>query len=200
MSEAVLDTGAARRGELLLFLREWLTHPLRTASAVPSSDKMARVMAAALGPLPDAPEVELGPGTGPVTRALLARGLAEHNLVMVEFNPGFCRRLRERYPQAHVIEGDARAAPALVAALGLGPLGGVVSSLPLVQWRPGDRVRLVRGLLRDGLPGARFVQFSYAPNSPVPDGRAGVVSSTRRHVWANIPPAGVWSYALGCSS
>ena len=56
---------------------------------------------------PSGPVIELGPGTGPVTEALVEHGVDPARLILVEFNPDFCRLLRTRYPAATVVQGDA---------------------------------------------------------------------------------------------
>src|SRR4051812_50204730 len=53
------------------------------------------------------PVVELGPGTGAITNALIEHGVDQKRLVLVEYNPGFCALLRDRYPQAKVGRGTA---------------------------------------------------------------------------------------------
>ena len=74
---------------------------------MPSGRVLARTMASYVDVESDAPVVELGPGTGAITNALIARGIDQKRLVLVEYNPGFCALLRDRYPQAQVIQGDA---------------------------------------------------------------------------------------------
>src|SRR5688572_779200 len=89
------------------FIRSWFEKPLSIGAVTPSGKALARAMARYVDPDSDGPVIELGPGTGPVTEALLARGVAESRLVLVEFNPHFCRILRTRYPEATVLQGDA---------------------------------------------------------------------------------------------
>ena len=66
-----------------LFLQEWLANPKRTGSVVPSSKRLAAAMARWLPENPDSFVLELGPGTGIVTEALLLRGLREEKLVAI---------------------------------------------------------------------------------------------------------------------
>ena len=51
--------------------------------------------------------IELGPGTGPITEALVEHGVNPSRLVLVEFNPTFCQLLRQRFPEATVVQADA---------------------------------------------------------------------------------------------
>ena len=89
------------------FLRSWIEKPLRMGAVMPSSKFLARAVARYVDTHSTAPVIELGPGTGAITDAMIAHGVAEKRLVLVEFDPGFCALMRERYPQATVIQGDA---------------------------------------------------------------------------------------------
>src|SRR5208283_4436038 len=89
------------------FFRSLMAAPRLTGAVAPSGQPLARAMARAVGDIRHGVVVELGPGTGPVTRALLERGLDPRRLVLVEFDPSFCRMLESRFEAATVIEGDA---------------------------------------------------------------------------------------------
>ena len=69
------------------FLRSWIEKPLTTGAVMPSSKVLARTMAAYVDPKSKGPVVELGPGTGAVTQALVEHGVDPARLVLVEFNP-----------------------------------------------------------------------------------------------------------------
>src|SRR5919199_5019169 len=89
------------------FLRSWLERPLLTGAVTPSSKMLARVMASYVDPRIPGPVLELGPGTGPVTAALVRRGIAQDRLVLVEYSPEFCKLLKRKFPKATIIQGDA---------------------------------------------------------------------------------------------
>ena len=91
------------------FLSTWLQSPLKTGALSPSSPALAKAMALEIDPSVPGPVVELGPGTGPVTEAILARGITPQRLILVEFNQEFCALLRRRFPGVTVIEGDGYA-------------------------------------------------------------------------------------------
>src|SRR5690349_12235147 len=91
------------------FLRSWIEKPLHVGAVMPSSRLLARTMAQYVDARSEGPVVELGPGTGAITNALIEHGVDQKRLVLVEYNPGFCALLRERYPQATVVQGDAYA-------------------------------------------------------------------------------------------
>src|ERR1700730_14124659 len=88
------------------FIRSWFERPLSTGAVMPSGRVLARTMARYVDPQANGPVVELGPGTGPVTEALVEHGVDPARLMLVEFNPDFCRLLRARYPAATVVQGD----------------------------------------------------------------------------------------------
>src|SRR5271168_3824820 len=176
------------------FIRSWIERPLTVGAVTPSGKILARTMARYVDPDSDGPVVELGPGTGPVTEALVQAGVAPSRLVLVEFNPTFCRILRSRYPEATLVQGDAYSMRRLLETLLLQPAAAVVSGLPLITQPITTRMRLLRDAFDLMLPGAPFVQFTYSVASPVPRrlGEFSVEASER--IWMNIPPARVWVY------
>ncbi len=175
------------------FLRSWLDNPLMTGAISPSSPFLASAMAKEVDPASDGPVIELGPGTGPVTQALVERGIAQDRLVLVEYDPEFCRLLARRFPRARVVRGDAYALDTTLRGLIDRPAAAVVSSLPLLTRPEEERARLLLRAFRLMAPDAPFVQFTYGLTSPVPRG-PGVTSHVSAPVWRNIPPARVWVY------
>jgi phosphatidylethanolamine/phosphatidyl-N-methylethanolamine N-methyltransferase len=176
------------------FIRSWIEKPLSTGAVMPSGRLLARTMARLVDPAVPGPIVELGPGTGPVTEALVARGVDPARLVLVEFNPVFCRLLRSRYAGATVVQGDAYRLKHLLGSLLREPAAAVVSGLPLFTKPLRTRLRLISdafGLLQ---PQAPFIQFTYALVSPIPRTLPGVHAHATERIWLNLPPAQVWVY------
>ncbi|HKA73742.1 MAG TPA: phospholipid methyltransferase [Xanthobacteraceae bacterium] len=176
------------------FIRSWLERPLSTGAVTPSGRVLARTMARYVDPDIAGPVVELGPGTGPVTEALIAEGIAVERLVLVEFNPGFCQLLRKRFPAATVLQGDAYGMRRLLAGMLQQPAAAIVSGLPLVTKPMRQRLRLLRDALELLRPGAPFVQFTYAVVPPIPNRLTGVRAEASERIWKNMPPARVWVY------
>jgi phosphatidylethanolamine/phosphatidyl-N-methylethanolamine N-methyltransferase len=176
------------------FLRSWFERPLTVGAVTPSGKVLARTMARYVDPYSDGPVVELGPGTGPVTEALVEAGVAPSRLVLVEFNPTFCRLLRARYPDATVVQGDAYSLRGLLETLLLRPAAAVVSGLPLITKPVKMRLRLVRDAFELMVPGAPFVQFTYSVASPLPTRHGDFSAEGSERIWLNIPPARVWVY------
>jgi phosphatidylethanolamine/phosphatidyl-N-methylethanolamine N-methyltransferase len=179
------------------FIRSWLEKPLAIGAVTPSGKVLARTMARYVDPATSGPVVELGPGTGPVTEALVEEGIDPARLVLIEFNPTFCKLLRARYPTATVVQGDAYGLRHLLGGMLQRPAAAVVSGLPLVTKPVGTRLRLLREALELLRPGAPFIQFSYAVVSPIPKRLAGVRAEASERIWKNMPPARVWVYRKG---
>lgn len=176
------------------FIRSWIEKPLRTGAVMPSGKALARTMARYVDPALDGPVIELGPGTGPVTAALVEHGIDPSRLVLVEFNPDFCRLLRTRYPEATVVQGDAYRLRRLVESLLKTPAAAVVSSLPLLTRPPRTRLRLMSDVIGLTQSGAPFVQFTYGLLPPIPKSLSGISAEASNLIWLNLPPARVWVY------
>jgi len=176
------------------FIRSWIERPLTIGAVTPSGKMLARAMARHVDPNSDGPVVELGPGTGPVTEALVEAGVDPSRLVLVEFNPEFCRLLQKRYPEATLVQGDAYSLRRLLETLLIQPAAAVVSGLPLVTKPIRMRLRLIRDAFDLMLPGAPFVQFTYSVASPLPRRLGGFTAEASERIWMNIPPARVWVY------
>jgi phosphatidylethanolamine/phosphatidyl-N-methylethanolamine N-methyltransferase len=180
------------------FIRSWLEKPLETGAVAPSGKVLARTMASYVDPAVRGPVVELGPGTGPVTEALVAQGVDPARLVLVEYNPMFCRLLRTRYPAATIVQGDAYGLRrALGKVIPQRAAAAVVSGLPIVTKAVRTRLRLINEALSFLAPGAPFIQFTYAVVPPLPRAIAGVRAEVSERIWLNLPPARVWIYRRG---
>lgn len=183
-----------------LFLKRWLRRPLAMGAVVPSGRLLAEAMArATLAAIADLPGhvVELGAGTGQVTKSLLAAGIPPHRLALVERDPELAAFLRRHFPEPKIIEGDAARLPRLLAAQGIDQIAAVVSSLPLLSL-PAEVVNgIVHGVF-DTLPrGAALVQFTYGPTPPVPRDlreKLHLAGVSGRRIWRNVPPAVVWTF------
>jgi phosphatidylethanolamine/phosphatidyl-N-methylethanolamine N-methyltransferase len=177
------------------FIRSWLEKPLAIGAVTPSGRVLARTMARYVDTEIPGPIIELGPGTGPVTEALLARGVPQKRLVLVEFNPGFCRILRSRFPEATVVQGDAYSLRRTLGEVLEEPAAAIVSGLPLLNKPMRTRIRLINeafGLMHENAP---FVQFTYSMAAPpIPKGLSRIAAEASERIWMNLPPARVWSY------
>ncbi len=176
------------------FLRSWIEKPLHVGAVMPSGRFLARTMAQYVDSHSIGPVIELGPGTGAITSALIERGVDQKRLVLVEYNPSFCALLRDRYPHAKIVQGDAYSLRDSLRNVLSAPAAAVVSGLPLVTKPMLTRVRLIRDAFAALAPGAPFVQFTYSVVPPIPKSLPGVSTEASERIWMNIPPARVWVY------
>ncbi|MFZ0764444.1 class I SAM-dependent methyltransferase [Bradyrhizobium sp.] len=179
------------------FLRSWIEKPLHMGAVMPSGRMLARTMAQYVDADSNGPVVELGPGTGAITNALIERGIDQKRLVLVEYNPGFCALLRDRYPHAKVVQADAYRLRDSLRQVLAAPASAVVSGLPLVTKPMQTRLKLIRDAFLTLAPGAPFVQFTYSVAPPIPKSLPGVSTEASERVWMNLPPARVWVYRKG---
>ncbi|WP_158693399.1 class I SAM-dependent methyltransferase [Neorhizobium alkalisoli] len=191
--EALLPATDAAVSDFLHFFRSWISNPLRVAAVAPSGDSLARLMTQDIAPI-DGPVIELGPGTGVFTRALLARGVSESDLTLIEYGTEFVPGLQRRFPKARVLQMDA-------AKLHSGdlfegqPVGAVVSGLPILSMSPRKVTAILLGAFTYLRPGAAFYQFTYGPRCPVPRpilDRLGLKATHIGGTMRNLPPAAVY--------
>lgn len=182
--------------DLMRFLRAWIAHPRGIAAVAPSSASLSRLITQEIAPS-DGPVLELGAGTGVFTKALLARGIAEANLTIVEHEPEFANLLQARFPEARVIQVDA-ARISKHDLFAVADVGTVVSGLPLLSMSP----RKVLAILSDAFsymrPTGSFYQFTYLPRCPVSRlvlDRLGLKATRVGTTLWNLPPAAVYRFS-----
>ena len=186
-------TTANARSDYVKFLRSWMANPLKVSAVAPSSQSLARLMTAEISP-GKGPVLELGPGTGVFTKALLARGLVEDDLTLVEFGADFAHMLGTRFPRTRVVRMDATQL-AESALYDGAPVAAVVSGLPLLSMSARNIEQILAGSFGYMREGGAFYQFTYRPMCPVPRpvlDRLGLKASLVGHTVRNIPPAAVY--------
>lgn len=174
----------------LNFAQRMARNPRAIGAISPSSPALAEAMAARVDFSLPGRVLELGPGTGAVTKALIRRGLGPERVLAVEADATFARMLRARFPGLDVVEGDATDASRIADK---GPFNAIISSLPLLNFPQHERIALVSALLRLVPPGVPFVQYSYGVSPPIPRGGDLRVTLAAK-VWRNLPPARVWVF------
>jgi phosphatidylethanolamine/phosphatidyl-N-methylethanolamine N-methyltransferase len=176
-----------------LFLQEWLAHPRRTGSIMPSSKRLAAAMAHWLPRNRESFVLELGPGTGAVTEALVKSGLPEEKLVAIEHNPKLAKLLREKFPRANIIAGDAWQMDALLRNQRhpIENVGAVISSLPLLNFSVEEAEALAQKIRNVLEPQGNWVQYSYRIHRLRPRGASSFRLRASKIVWMNLPPARV---------
>ncbi|HEY6831289.1 MAG TPA: methyltransferase [Pseudolabrys sp.] len=183
-----------RLDDEMQFIRSWMEKPIRTGAVMPSGRALARTMARYVDPESNGPIIELGPGTGPVTQALVQRGVDPARLILVEFNPDFCRLLHKRYPEATIVQGDAYRLRRTLENTIREPAAAIVSGLPLMTKPLRTRLRLIADAVTVLQPAAPFIQFTYAMMPPIPKELSSISAKSSELIWLNVPPARVWVY------
>lgn len=182
-----------RLKESFSFFRAWLASPLRVASVVPSSEALAQAITAEVDPKAG-PVLELGPGTGVFTRALLARGVAPEDLTLIEASAQFAEKLVHEFPDVRVLALDAT--QLVEAQLYTGkPLHAVISGLPLLSMKKEEIIAVLEGAFHYLKPDGCLYQFTYGPVSPVSEETLQGLRLTATRISytvRNLPPASVY--------
>jgi phosphatidylethanolamine/phosphatidyl-N-methylethanolamine N-methyltransferase len=178
----------------LKFFKGWIDKPKAVGSIVPTSSIAARRMASVVNPDSGLPVLELGPGTGVITRAILALGVKPENLYSIEYSDDFVRHLTELFPRVNIIKGDAFDLDATLGERRGMTFDSVVSGVPLLNFPVAQRVRYIEDLLGRIPPGRPIMQLTYGPMSPVPAGRGDYKVEHYDFVLRNIPPTQLWVY------
>ncbi|MCO5161211.1 MAG: class I SAM-dependent methyltransferase [Mesorhizobium sp.] len=200
MRSSSLKKSIGRRfDEELKFFRGWMDKPRAVGSIIPTSNVTARKMASVINPESGLPVLELGPGTGVITRAILARGIKPENLWSIEYSAAFIEHLRATLPGVNFIQGDAFDLDACLPEKGM-TFDSIISGVPLLNFPVEQRVRYVEDLLDRIPPGRPIVQLTYGPLSPVPPRRGDYSVEHFDFVVRNIPPTQLWIYRRGARS
>lgn len=188
-----------RSSERLRFIGQWLKNPRQTASVTPSSPELAAAMLAEL-PANSSRVIELGGGTGALTRALVEHGIAGKQLLVLELNERLLVHLRLQFPNELLVHGDASELAHLATKagfLGDGLADAVVSGLGLLSMERSAATRILQDAFACLRPDGRFIQFTYGPVSPVMESVLTSIGLSMRRgefVLRNVPPATVWVY------
>ena len=189
-----------RRQENALFFRRWLKHPLQMGTLAPISSKLANLAASCVAD-PGGLYVEIGAGTGRLSRALLKQGINPENLALVELDPFFCNFLTKTLPSVlkkddplpFVIEGDATQLPNLLPANYIGQVDIVFSVIPLMYLPNAARKAIIEAAFQVLKPGGIIIHVTYSAKSPV-----GFMTDLEQNrfgkLWVNFPPGFVWHY------
>ena len=194
MAETPRRSLARRFDEELRFFKGWIDKPRAVGSIVPTSSVTARKMATVVNPDSGLPVLELGPGTGVITKAILEAGVKPENLWSIEYSPDFVEHLRLNYPGVNVIHGDAFDLDKTLGDKRDTVFDSVISGVPLLNFPVAQRIAYVESLL-DRIPAGRpIVQLTYGPLSPVPPGKGNYTVEHFDFIIRNLPPTQLWLY------
>ena len=175
-----------------IFFRKFVKHGTDIASFAPSSRYLSRLICKGIDYDAATCIVELGAGTGPVTEVLLKHVRPHTKLIVVERDPDFCQRLRERFPQADIVEGDAAKLEELLAERGIERVDHVVSGLPLPSFPAGLRDAVLASVARCLGETGTFRQLTVTPLVYFRLYRGYFRDVRFKFEPRNLPPAGVY--------
>jgi phosphatidylethanolamine/phosphatidyl-N-methylethanolamine N-methyltransferase len=186
-------TTRGREG-LGLYLRRWLANPLQMGAVLPSSSTLCRRIVEQVRLAPDEIVLELGAGTGVVTRAMLGAGIPASRIVALEIVPEMADHLATMLPPEQVLCGDAFRLAEILPRQWHGRVGTVICGIPLVMLPREQQGRIIDGI-EAVAPGRGFLHYTFCITSPLPWRALGLTA--RREAWTprNLPPASVWRYA-----
>ena len=194
MAASGLRKFAEKFDDELKFFKGWIDKPKAVGSIIPTSSVTARRMASVIDTDSGLPVLEVGPGTGVITKAILERGVKPRDLFAVEYSHDFVLHLRRHYPDVNVIEGDGFNLDETLGERRNTVFDCVISGVPLLNFPVARRVAYLEHLLKRIPQGRPVVQLTYGPKSPVPPGLGDYTVEHFHFVLRNIPPTQLWLY------
>ena len=194
MSSKSLGPKVDTTQETLLFLKRWLKHPLRLGAIAPSSPALTSLVSRNVSAKPGNYIVELGAGTGTLTRRLLEHGILSEQLYVVELDPELCRFLETSLPDIRVIQGNAAELASLLPKHVIGKVSTIVSGMPVSTMPLNLQKKIIDSCFKIMKPDGEIVQYSYHVTSPIPAFKLGLKKERIGITWLNLPPAFLWRY------
>ena len=195
MSEAQLASLEKKQplNDAALFFRRWLSNPLQMGSIIPSSPKLGQLIAKQIDKRSSSSILELGAGTGAITKSLISSGISPGRITVVEIVPEMAEHLRAKFPQTSVLQADAFDLPIPLLKDTLGEIGTVICGIPLVLLSEAKQRQFIQQV-EAVAPGCGFLLYTYCVTSPLPYRTLGL--EAQRLAWTplNFPPASVWHY------
>lgn len=180
---------------LLLFFREIFQNPGAVGALVPSSKRLAKNLADHAMHTTPGLVVELGAGTGVVTRALLKQGIPEENIIVIERAKSLVKHLQTLYPKINIIHGDAINLHSLLGDK-VDQIATIVSSLPLRSLPEPTVKAIIAEIERTLKYNALFIQYTYSFGPAMPHLLSKLKLVRSKRIWTNIPPARIEVFQL----
>lgn len=178
----------------LHFIGGVIRSPQRLSAIAPTSSIVSDVIASHISSNSNLPVLELGPGTGPITDAILRRGVAERDIVAIEYDETFCNEWHMRYPDATIVQGDALNLDEALAHLGDQQFDCIISAIPMLNFSQADQEVFLKTAFKRIARGRPIVQITYGRRSPIIVNDSEVEVSSSRRILRNLPPAKIWTY------
>jgi phosphatidylethanolamine/phosphatidyl-N-methylethanolamine N-methyltransferase len=192
-----MTTGLRQLGS---FFKAIITNPRKMGTVWPSSKRLAKAMAAHIPLSSTGWVIELGAGTGPITGALIARGVDPKRIIVIEYQAYFVDKLRELFPEIKVIKGDAANLISFLSDVNSKPVDAVVSSLPLISLPRNTTDKILHQINQLLLNGGRYIQYTYSYKEMRFDILKNYRKIVSKRIWLNIPPARVDVFEVSSSS
>ncbi len=188
--------------ESKLFFKQWLKSPMQMGTFAPISLKLAHLAASQLDVNKKTTIVEIGAGTGRLTRALFAKGVNIDKLAMVELDPKMCDFLKaslqniyQSKTQPKIIQGNAEKLSSIIPAAWIGKVDYVVSAIPLMCLDETVRERIIQAALDVLNPVTGLIyHVTYSPVSPIKFMEGEILQKRVVSLWGNMPPGFVWRF------
>ncbi len=194
MHNRIARNAAKHFDEEIRFFKTWIDKPKALGAVLPTSSATATRMASLINPLCTDPVLELGPGTGVITKAILARGVRPENLYSIEHTEAFLPQLKADFPNVKFIHGDAFELDEALPDMKGRKFDTVISAVPLLNFSVERRVYYLNSLFKRLNPGRPVVHISYGPMSPIPPDWQTYSVEPFDWMLRNIPPARLWVY------
>ena len=187
-------TLAAKFDEEIRFFKGWIDGPKAVGAILPTSSVTARRMASVIDTGSGLPVLELGPGTGVITKAILKQGVKPADLYSIEYSQDFVDHLNTIFPEVNIIQGDAFDLDSALGEKKDQKFDCIISAVPMLNFPMDRRIQLVESLLSRIPRGRPLMQITYGPLPPVPAGRGNYTVQHFDFVVRNGPPAQLWVY------
>lgn len=188
-----------QKKENRLFLKQWIRNPAQIGTFAPITQKLAD-QATAYIDNKNARIIELGAGTGRLTRSILRTGIDPQKFAIVELDPKMCDFLNhslsplEKKPT--VVCGDASKLECIVPSEFVDQTDLILSVLPLVYFPKAVRQQMIEAAFRVLKPGGRILHITYKPSKKSPIHFMDHVQQKRvESLWWNLPPGFVWEFS-----
>lgn len=193
MQQKIRRALEARFGDEKRFFKVWLDNLRHVGTPLPTSSFTGKSMASHIDVRSPFPVLELGPGTGSVTREILKRNIDPAKFYAVEYSGEFFNLLKDRHPEIRLFKGDAFDLDNVLQDGASIRFGTIISGIPLLNFPPEKRVAFVNSMLSRMAPGRPLVQITYGLKCPAPD-ISGVAAERTDVVFRNLPPSHIWTF------
>ena len=180
---------------LYLWFKNYIKHPLEIGAIFPTSKITSKLMASELDIKKDSIVVELGPGTGKITQAILDKGVNEKNLILVEINDQFSNALKIKYPKINIFSEDAVTFFEKFEERYKRKIDIIISAIPLVSLDKNNNDLLCDLAIKNLSSKGKFIQITYFIKCSFSENiikKLQLKKSLVGFSLINIPPAFVW--------